>query len=60
MPQYRVTLKRVTYAEVVIEANSAKEARKVATDDAHDLFVISQISGIDTTTVASVKPEKSN
>ena len=53
---FRVKLKRVTYAEVVVEADSAAAARQRVEDDGpHDWFVTAEIGGIDTTSIVSVK-----
>ncbi|MEX3960224.1 hypothetical protein [Trinickia sp. EG282A] len=55
---FRVKLKRVTYAEVVVDAESAAAARQRIEDDGpHDWFVTAEIGGIDTTTIVSVKLE---
>jgi len=55
---FRVTLKRVTYAEVLVEAKTAAAARQQIEDDgAHDWFVTANIGGSDTTTIVSVKPD---
>ncbi|WP_050451709.1 hypothetical protein [Candidatus Burkholderia verschuerenii] len=55
---FRIKLKRVTYAEVVVEAESAAAARQRIEDDGpHDWFVNSGIGGTDTTTIVSVKLE---
>ncbi|MBC8641609.1 hypothetical protein IAG25_32820 [Caballeronia sp. EK] len=52
---FRVKLKRVTYAEVVIEAESAAAARQQVEDEGpHDWFVTSENIGTDTTTIVSV------
>lgn len=58
MPQYRVRLRRVAYAEVVVEADTAKDARQLVDADPHEYFVISQTIDTDTTTVVSVKVEQ--
>lgn len=58
MPEFRVKLKRVTYAEVRVEANNAKEARQIVDNDGpHEWFVNSQTIDTDTTTIVSVKKE---
>lgn len=55
---FRVKLKRVTYAEVVVDAESAAAARQRIEDDGpHDWFVTAEIGGTDTTTIVSVKLE---
>lgn len=55
---FRVTLKRVTYAEVVVDAESAAVARQRIEDDGpHDWFVTAETIGTDTTTIVSVKLE---
>ena len=52
----KLKLKRVTYAEVVIEAESAAAARLQVEDEGpHDWFVTSDSIGTDTTTIVSVK-----
>lgn len=58
MPKYRVLLKRVVYAEILVDAESAKVAREMVAVDPHEWFLSSEIGGTDTTTIASVKPEK--
>lgn len=56
---FRVKLKRVTYAEVRVQADSAKNARQQVEDDGpHDWFVTAEIGGTDTTTIVSVTKEK--
>lgn len=55
---FRVKLKRVTYAEVVVDAESAAAARQRIEDEGpHEWFVTAEIGGIDTTTIVSVKLE---
>ena len=54
--KFRVKLKRVTYAEVIVEAETASGARTtVENDGPHDWFVTAEIGGTDTTTIVSVK-----
>jgi hypothetical protein len=56
---FRVKLKRVTYAEVIVEAETAAAVRKQIEDDGpHDWFITSGIGGTDTTTIVSVKEDK--
>lgn len=58
MPKYTVTLKRVVYAEVVVEAETAQKAREQVEDDgAHEHFVSSNSIGPDETTVVKVARE---
>jgi hypothetical protein len=55
---FRVKLKRVTYAEVLVEAETAAEARQQVEDgDPHEWFITAPIDGTDITTIASVKRE---
>lgn len=58
MPNYRIVLKRVAFAEVIVEAKNAREAREKVEADAHDYFMNADIGGTDTTSIVSVKPEK--
>lgn len=58
MPTFLVELKRVTYSTARVEAKSAAEARKIVeADGPHEHMISAEISGTDTTTIASVKPE---
>lgn len=58
MPKFTVTLKRVVYAEVTVEADTAQQARqKVEDEGPHDYFVSSNSIGPDETTVVKVKRE---
>jgi len=58
--QFRIKLKRVTYAEVIVEGDTAAEARQIIEDDGpHEWFITAGIGGIDTTTIVSVKLEAS-
>jgi ABC-type molybdate transport system substrate-binding protein len=55
---YRVKLKRVIYAEVRVEAESAADAKRQVEDgDPHDWFITAPIGGTDTTTIVSAKVE---
>lgn len=59
MPKFTVTLKRVVYAEVVIEAPTAKDVREqVKAAGEHETFVTSDSIVEDTTTIVSVKPQE--
>jgi len=57
---FRVKLKRVVYAEIVVNATSSAEARsQVEQDGPHDWFVSAGDSFHgDTTTIVSIKREK--
>ncbi len=57
MSQFRVTLKRIIYAELVVSADSAKDARAQISDDPDAWFSMSDTIGTDTTTIKSVKRE---
>jgi hypothetical protein len=57
MAKFRVTLKRVIYVEVVIEATSLAEARIQAAESPDDLFSLTNCVGTDTTTVSKVERE---
>lgn len=55
---FRVKRKRVTYAEVLVEAKTAAAARQQIEDDGpHEWFITANIGGTDTTTIVSVKPD---
>jgi len=54
MPQYRVTIKKVTEADLVIEADSAAEARAMAKANPDDLFAVAQSYDRDIFTVVKV------
>jgi hypothetical protein len=56
MAQFRVTLRRIAYAELVVEADSAKDARAQVSDP-DDWFSMSDTIASDITTIASVKRE---
>ncbi len=58
MPEYRVRLRRITYAEVLVEASTAKDARQMVGVDPHQYFVTSNTIDTDTTIVVSVKVEQ--
>lgn len=62
MPKFVVTLKRVVYAEITVEADTAQKAREqVEQDGPHDHFVQSQSVGTDETTVVKVRrPEQTS
>jgi len=50
----------VTYAEVIVEGDTAAEARQIVEDDGpHEWFITAGIGGTDTTTIVSVKLEAS-
>lgn len=55
MAQYRVKLKRVVFAEVLMEADTVKAAREMVDADPLDWVVVSNEIGTDTATVVSVK-----
>lgn len=55
MPTFRVTLKRVVSADVFIEAESEKDARKQVREDPSSWFATSNMIGIDTVSISAVK-----
>jgi hypothetical protein len=57
MPQFRVKLRRVVYAEVVVDASSATAARHLVSEDAAAYFVQSNPIGSDTVSISSVEVE---
>ena len=54
MAQYRVTIKKVTAASVVIEADSAADARSMANAEPGDFFAMSESFDRDLFTVVKV------
>lgn len=57
MPKFRVKLRRVVFAEVVVEANSASAARRLIAEDPDTWFVTSDCVFQDATSVSSVEIE---
>lgn len=57
MPRFRVKLRRVVYAEVVVDASSATAARRLVSEDAAAYFMQSNSIGSDTVSVSSVEVE---
>lgn len=52
--QYRVTIKKVTEADIVIEADSAAHARSMVKDQADELFALSELIDRDVFTFGKV------
>jgi hypothetical protein len=57
MPQFRVNLRRVVYAEVVVDASSSTAARRLVSEDAAAYFAQSDSIDSDTVSVSSVEVE---
>lgn len=55
MPRFRVTLKRVVSADVFIEAESEKDARKQVREDPGAWFATSNMIGVETVSISTVK-----
>lgn len=54
MAKYRVTIKKVTEADIVIEADTAAQARSMAKEKASELFALSESFDRDVFTVGVV------
>lgn len=55
MPRFQVTLKRVVSADVFIEAESEKDARKQVREDPSGWFAASNMIGVETVSISAVK-----
>jgi hypothetical protein len=53
----RVTLKRTVYAEVVVDADSVKEARRQVAEAPDEWFVTSNTIGTDIVTISTARRE---
>ncbi|WP_413460724.1 hypothetical protein [Herbaspirillum huttiense] len=54
MPQYRVTIRKVVEADLVIEADSAAQARAMAKEQPADFFAVADSIDRDLFTVCKV------